>query len=30
MRANPQEIADLITLEEDILDGKFIFCAVRI
>ena len=30
MRPNPQEIADLITLAEDILDGLFIFCAVRI
>ena len=29
MRPNPQETADLVTVIEEILDGKPLFCAVK-
>ena len=28
MGPNPQEIADLVTFTEEIINGKLIFCAV--
>ena len=30
MRPNPWETADLVIFTEEILNGKFIFCAVKI
>ena len=30
MGPNPQEIADLVTFTEEIVNGNFIFCAVLI
>ena len=29
MWPNPQETADLVTFTEEILNGNFIFCAVK-